>query len=372
MNDRHTGAGSRESIPRGKASVWVIAISMAVVLATMPACSTDRPPTETRTSVAADAELPAVLATIGDEEITLADLRQHAGSDLDQIEIQYRRARSQVIQNALEQVVGERILEGEARRQNQSVAQLVAAEAGGTLEPSDIEIQAWYQDNVQRVGGRSLDEVRPQIANLLRDQKSQAATQALEQRLRQELQVAVHYEPFRFQLNNDRAPYLGGSSAPVTLVEFSDFECPYCARFAGTLKQLNAAFGDDLKIVYRQFPITSIHPSAFKAAEASLCAHEQNRFWEMHDAMFLQQGRLGVSSLKEIARQVGLNGARFDRCLDTGRFVEQIQNDLSEASRLGITGTPAVFLNGVPLQGGAQPYEVVAEAVQRELDRVRR
>jgi protein-disulfide isomerase len=322
--------------------------------------------------VAGSAEEPDVLATIGDEEVTLADLRQHAGSDLDQIEIQYRRARSQVIQNALEQVVRERILEGEARRQNQSVAQLIAAEAGGTLEPSDVEIQVWYQDNAQRVGGRSLDEVRPQIANLLRDEKSQAATQALEQRLRQEREVVVHYEPFRFQLNNDGSPYLGGSNALVTLVEYSDFECPFCARFATTLKQLNAAFGDDLKIVYRQFPITSIHPNAFKAAEGSLCAHDQGKFWEMHDAMFFQQNRLAVSDIKALARQLGLDQRRFDQCLDSGRYTEQVQNDMREAQAVGVTGTPALFINGVPLQGGAQPYEVVAEAIQQELDRVRR
>ena len=350
------------------------AAALAVLLAaTLAACNGDRAATAQQGPImAGGSDVPDVLATIGDEQITLADLRQYAGNDLDQIEIQYQRARSQVIQNALEQVVRERILEAEARRQNQSVAQLVAAEAGGTVDPSDIEIQAWYQDNPQRVGGRSLDEVRPQIANLLRDEKSQAATQALEQRLRQEREVVVHYEPFRFQLNNDGAPYLGGSSAPVTLVEFSDFECPFCARFATTLKQLNAAFGDDVKIVYRQFPITSIHPNAFKAAEGSLCAHDQGKFWEMHDAMFFQQNRLAVSDIKALSRQLGLDQRRFDQCLDSGRFTEQVQNDMREAQTAGVTGTPALFVNGVPLQGGAQPYEVVAEAIQRELDRVRR
>jgi protein-disulfide isomerase len=349
------------------------AAALAVLLATtLAACSGDRSATAQPGPIMAGDDVPDVLATIGDEQITLADLRQYAGSDLDQIEVQYRRARSQVIQNALEQVLRERILESEARRQNQSVAQLVAAEAGGTLDPSDIEVQAWYQDNPQRVGGRPLDDVRPQIVNLLRDEKSQAATQALEQRLRQEQQVTIHYEPFRFQLNNDGSPYLGGSNAPVTLVEFSDFECPFCARFAGTLKQLHAAFGDDLKIVYRQFPIPSIHPNAFKAAEGSLCAHDQGKFWEMHDAMFFQQNRLAVSDVKALARQLGLDQRRFDQCLDSGRFTEQVQNDMREAQTVGVTGTPALFINGVPLQGGAQPYEVVAEAVQRELDRVRR
>src|SRR6185369_13194511 len=160
-----------------------------------------------------------------------------------------------------------------------------------------------------------------------------AAAKKLEQRLRTELRVAVAYEPFRLQFDNEKAPTLGKSEAPVTLVEFSDFQCPFCQAAAPTLKRVEQNFGDKVQIVYRQFPLTSIHPFAFKAAEASLCANEQGKFWEMHDAMFEDQTKLGVSDLKQTARRLGVDGKKFDSCIDTGRYVERVQNDQKEGQR---------------------------------------
>jgi predicted DsbA family dithiol-disulfide isomerase len=322
--------------------------------------------------ILAGGQEPEVLATIEGESVTLADLREYAGDDLDQLEVQYRRARSKLIQAGLDQLLRQRVIEAEARNQNRTVAQLITDQAGGSLEPTEAEIAAWHQSNPDRVADRPLEEVRPQIVQFLREQKTRDATVALEQRLQSERGVTVHFEPFRARHDNEGSPALGPANAPVTLVEYSDFECPFCARFATTLKQLHQEFGDDLRIVYRQFPITSIHPGAFKAAEASLCAHDQGRFWEMHDAMFAQQNRLAVSDLRQLARQLGLDQRKFDSCLDTGRHVERVQNDTREAVTLGVNGTPALFVNGVPLEPGAQPFEVVANAIRQELARARR
>jgi len=317
-------------------------------------------------------DIPEVLATIGNEEVTLADIRGRVGDDLDRMEMQYLRARSRAIENTLQAVLRERVILAEARSRDMSVDELVAAEAGGTLDPSGLEVEIWYQENLDRLGGRSLDELRPQIADYLRDERRRAAAFELEARLFAERGVIIHFEPARVVLNNEGAPFLGPRDAPVTLVEFSDFECPYCGQFAPTLKRLSEAFGDDLRIVYRHFPLSSIHPGAFKAAEASLCAHEQGKFWEMHDLIFAEMRQLAVADLKEKARRLGLDGRRFDECLDTGRFTEQVQNDLQEASRIGVTGTPALFINGVQLEGGAVPFETAASAIRKELARVRR
>jgi protein-disulfide isomerase len=235
-----------------------------------------------------------------------------------------------------------------------------------------VEVDIWYQENQARLGGRSLDELRPQIAEYLREERRREVALQLEERLFRERGVVIHFEPVRLSLNNEGAPYLGPRNAPVTLVEFSDFECPYCAQLVPTLKRLKETFGDDLRIVYRHFPLSSIHPGAFKAAEASLCAHEQGRFWEMHDLMFAEMRQLAVADLNEKARRLGLDGRRFDECLDSGRFTEQVQNDLQEAARIGVTGTPALFINGVQLEGGAVPFETAASAIRKELARVRR
>ena len=317
-------------------------------------------------------EVPEVLATVGDEPVTLADIRTRVGSQLDQMEMQYLRARSSTIEGALETVLQERVLQAEARDRGMSIDELLGAEAGGALEPSDIEVEVWYQENRARLGGRSLEELRSQIADHLRDERRREVVTQLEARLFEERGVIIHFEPARVVLNNEGAPALGSGSAPVTLVEFSDFECPYCAQMAPTLKRLAETFGDDLQIVYRQFPIPSLHPGAFKAAEASLCAHEQGRFWDMHDLMFAEMSRLSVADLKEKARRIGLDGRRFDACLDSGRYVERVQNDMQEGSRVGVNGTPAIFVNGVRLEGGAVAYEMAAAAIRKELIRASR
>jgi protein-disulfide isomerase len=310
-----------------------------------------------------------VLATIGNEKITMAELRTRAADQLDILETQYQRAKSRIIQSALDSLIRDRIWDAEATKTGKSVDSLIAAEAAPSgLVPSDADISAWYQANQSRTGGRTLQELRPQIADFLTRERRAAATKKLEERLRTELRVAVVYRPFRLQFDNEKAPTLGKSEAPVTLVEFSDFQCPFCQAAAPTLKQVEQKFGDKVRIVYRQYPLTSLHPFAFKAAEASLCANEQGMFWQMHDAMFADQKKLSVSDLKQTARRLGMNGKSFDGCLDSGRYVEQVQNDQKEGSRIGVTGTPAMFINGVSVDGGAVPYSVLEAAIQKELE----
>jgi predicted DsbA family dithiol-disulfide isomerase len=354
------------------------AITMALALGALggaAGCSDAPTPAAGATTTTAGGTTPAgdpaaeVLATVGGDAITMQDVRAVAGAELDQLETSYHRARSKAIDAALTAVLRDRVLIAEAERQGKTLNDLIVAEAGGSLEPNDIEIAAWYEDNRERVGGRPLDQVRAQIADLLRNQHRQRAMERLEARLNAERGVRVLFEPFRVTFDNAGAPSAGNPAAPVTVVEFSDFQCPFCQRFAPTLRQVARDYGDRVHVVYRQYPITTIHPDAFKAAEASLCANEQGKFWEMHDAMFAQQDRLQVRELKALAGRLGLDRERFDACLDAGRHVEQVQQDLAEGSRAGITGTPAVFVNGVELPGGAVPYETVRQAIDRELAR---
>lgn len=319
---------------------------------------------------AASADLPEVLATIGSEQITIADVRARAGGQLDQIEANYRRQRTRFVESMLQSMVRERTLMAEAEKQGKTVERMVLEEAGGSFEPNDVEIGAWYEDNRARVGGRTLEQARPQIVNMLSTQRRREATEKLEARLNRELDVKIHLEPYRVTLNNEGAPTAGKADAAVTLVEFSDFQCPFCARFVPTLKQIEANYGDRVKIVYRQYPIASLHPNAFKAAEASLCANEQGKFWQIHDLMFQEQAQLSVRELKVMANRLGMDQSKFDACLDSGRYAEQIQNDLAEGGRAGMTGTPALFVNGIEIPGGAVPYETVARAIDQELARL--
>jgi protein-disulfide isomerase len=179
----------------------------------------------------------------------------------------------------------------------------------------------------------------------------------------------VAFEPTRIDVEADGFPAKGPADAPVTIVEFSDFQCPFCSRLLPALGQVVEEYGNQVRLVFRQFPLSSLHPDAQKAAEASLCANEQGMFWEMHDAMFENQQALGVEQLKATARSLGVEGTDFDSCLDSGRFATEVAADLQAGRAIGVNGTPALFINGRFLSG-AKPFEDIAELVDDELQRI--
>jgi protein-disulfide isomerase len=159
----------------------------------------------------------------------------------------------------------------------------------------------------------------------------------------------------------------GAVNAKVTLIEYSDFECPYCTKHRSSLDQAVAEFPNDVQLVYRHFPL-SFHANAQKAAEASECAAKQGKFWEMHDKIFEASGAgtMSVDKWKELARGLGLDGAKFDACLDSGETADRVAQNLDEGSYAGVGGTPATFVNG-QLVEGAVPYETLKAMIQAEL-----
>lgn len=159
-------------------------------------------------------------------------------------------------------------------------------------------------------------------------------------------------------------PVLGDKDAEISIVEFSDFQCPFCARAAdGAVAEFKKSsyFKDGkVNLVYKHFPLNSIHPYAQKAAEASVCAQEQGKFWEMHDIIFENQGALDIASLKGYAKKIGLNQAKFDSCLDDGKGSAKVSNDLKQATNAGGQGTPYFVLinedGKTTAISGAQPW----------------
>ncbi len=172
----------------------------------------------------------------------------------------------------------------------------------------------------------------------------------------------------RVQVSIDDDAVLGKEDAPVTMVEFSDYECPFCGRhFSETYPQIKKDYIDTgkVKLVFRDFPL-SFHPNAQKAAEAAECAGEQGKYYEMHDKLFSNQQALDVASLKAYAQQIGLKAADFNKCLDDGKMASEISKDASEGASYGVQGTPALFING-RLISGAQPYAAFKAAIDAEL-----
>jgi protein-disulfide isomerase len=165
----------------------------------------------------------------------------------------------------------------------------------------------------------------------------------------------------------DDDPALGPEDAPVTIVEFADFQCPYCATFnTQTLPQILSNYGDRVRFVYRDFPLTSLHANALKAAEASECADDQGAYWKYHDLLFQNQSALDDASLKGYAASLGLDTATFDDCLDSDKQQSEIQKDFQDGNTAGVQGTPSFFVNGMPLVG-AQPYSAFQAAIEAAL-----
>jgi len=179
---------------------------------------------------------------------------------------------------------------------------------------------------------------------------------------------SIFQEPQRTEVATAGYPTRGPATAPVTIVEFSDFECPFCGRLFPTLKAVEKNYPSQVRIVYRQYPLRRIHPMAEKAAEASLCANEQGRFWEMHDSLFGDQEHLMVDALKARAVELKLDTAAFNACLDSGKEVAAIDKDIAEGTNAGVTGTPAMFING-RMVVGARPYADIQAVIEDELAR---
>ena len=363
--DRHARGVRRPGIAQLPLSLGVLGVAMMIAGCRETAAA---PKESTAHAAVAASDLPEVLATVGDSKVTLADVRAKAGEDLDKLETQYQLMRSRILSSVLDSLIKEKTLGAEAKKKGKSIDELVAAEAGSAgFTPTDVEVTTWYQQNPDRVGGRPLNDVKSQIIAYLSNVKRTEAESKLQERLKAENKVVLNYKPYRLQFANEGAPVTGKKDAPVEIVEFSDFQCPFCQRMAPTIKEIKQKYPDQVRIVYRQYPLTNIHPFAAKAAEASLCANEQGKFWELHDVMFKDQKKLAVADLKESAKSLGMDEKKFNSCLDSGKYVEQVQNDSKEAQRIGVTGTPALFVNGIQLAGGAVPFTVVEEAIQKEL-----
>jgi len=171
----------------------------------------------------------------------------------------------------------------------------------------------------------------------------------------------------RYDVPTEGFPSIGPKDAPIVIVEFSDFQCPYCKRFFDeTYKQLLADYPGKIRFVFRHLPLTSIHPEAYPAAEASMCANEQNSFWEYHDKVFENQDKLGRELYLQIANDLNLDKPAFENCINTGKFKAVVQQDSDYAVNLGIQSTPTFFINGLALVG-AQPIEAFKQVIDMEL-----
>lgn len=345
----------------------VLTASLTTLLA-WPLSAAKQPPASTPAA-------SKTAATVGGVAIAESEVAGRIPNELQKIEEQ----RLEVLTSALDDLIESRLVELEAKQRGISSSELLQQEV--TLkapEPTPGEIDAYYEGS-KGSNSRPKEELAPQIRSYLLNQRRESARTALFSMLRKkygvrnflqeerDLFAVTRAAGLRKLVETSDSPSMGPAGAPVTLVEFSDFECPYCSRVGPTLKQLVSNYGGKVRVVYRQFPL-GMHRNAQKAAEASLCANEQGKFWEYHDLLFQEQQKLSVPDLTKKAQQVGLDEPRFAACLNEGAMAERVRKDADAGSQAGVNGTPALVING-KLIAGAVPYDELARTVQEELDR---
>ena len=288
-----------------------------------------------------------MVATIGSEKITAGQLDEQIKGQLQAIDKQKFQARKQ----GLEKMVADKLLKSEAEKKGMTPEQYVKVEIDDKVAPpTDQQIQDFFNQNAARLPpGSKLETYKAQIVNYLTQNQRQQRAQAMFDQLKKDNQVSIKLSEPR-QVVEAKGPARGPSTAPVTMVEFSDFQCPFCGK---------------AKLVFRHFPL-DFHKNAEKAAEASMCANEQGKFWEYHDVLFKNQQTLEVPQLKDHAKDVGLDTASFSACLDSGKYKKAVDDDMAAGQKVGVTGTPAFFINGVMING-AQPFDEFKKVIDQEL-----
>ena len=279
------------------------------------------------------------------------------------------RAREQQLRSqALDALVAQALIEKEAEARGVTPEVLHKAEVEDKAVVTEADAKAYYEANKARFGTTGEAQALQQIRAGLGQQRQTERRAAFTRELKSKYEVKVLLEPYRVPVEVGTAPVRGNPKAPVTILEFSDFQCPFCVRARPTVSRVREAYGDKVRWVFRHFPL-DFHAQAEKAGEAAACAGDQGKFWEMHDLLWSNTAKLQVPDLKAHAATLGLDAAAFGECLDSGRHGGLVSGDLAAGQGYGVSGTPAFFVNGRPLVG-AQPFEAFAQAIDDELQRL--
>jgi protein-disulfide isomerase len=310
---------------------------------------------------------PRVAAKVADEVVTLDEIEKTVASQLAQLEEQ----RYQLMASKLEELIAERLLAREAKRRGISVEELLKAEVLSKVpEVTEADVTAFITQNKGRMQEETA-ELRLKVRAYLREQKVAQQRSAYAASLERGAKVERFLEepePYRVTVK-EGAFATGPRDAPVTIVEFSDFQCPFCRTVVATIREVMRQYPTTVRLAFRDFPIANLHPKAPKVAEAARCAGEHGKFWEYHDLLFDHQTQATTEDFKRFADQLKLDPKSFASCLDSGKQRAAVKSDLEEGARLGITGTPTFFINGRMLVG-AVPLETFRKVIDSEVRRL--
>ena len=307
------------------------------------------------------------VATLGDETITQGELDAWIKDELwrNQTDDENPTKMFSLRQRGLDRMIDQRLIDAEAARRGVEPDKLLDDEAAKRVTVSDADVKAFYDQHGESWGDRKLETEAAGIRTYLERQKGADAAQAFVAELRANAKVATLLVQPRIAIAG-KGHSKGPENAAVTVIEFSDYECPFCRRAEPVVEQMLKEYAGKVRFEYRHFPLESIHPQARGAAEAAACADEQGRFWEFHAQLFAGTSSLTQPQLLAHATKAGLDGAAFQACVVEGRGRTRVDADLAAGEAAGVTGTPAFFVNGVPFSG-AIPIEEFRRAIDAEL-----
>jgi protein-disulfide isomerase len=315
-----------------------------------------------RAQPAAAGKRGAPIATVDGRPIYADDLASTIAPKM----LQLRNQEYEIRRQALDALIRRKLVEIEAKKRGISPEKLLEQEADSKVgEPGDAELRGYYlaiKDEVKQ----PFDQAKAQLRVRVKQLEIQHARGAYEDSLRANAKIAIFLHPPTVQVGYDPTRVRGDANAPVTIVEFGDFQCPYCRRAQTTLRDLLAKYKGRVKLAFRDFPLRTIHPQAEIAAEAARCAEAQGKFWPFHDALYADQSKLSQPELIATAQSLGLDGNTFQSCLADGKFADQVEQDVQAGAQLGVDATPTFFINGVLLQG-AQPEAQFEKIIDAEL-----
>lgn len=345
--------------------------NLAAVAATLSACQT-RTPTQMRPDTLAPShavERNVIVARLNGEAITAGQLDDSLKGGMIRTEIEYLQKRYELRSQGLDKILDDRLIAAKAKALGITVPQLVEKEVTAKVAiPSDAEQHELY-DQAQAAGKQlpPYEQIKDELVAFIRERKTESALEAYYGQLRAEAKIEKLLGPLLLpKIAVDAiGPAQGPADAPITIIEFSDYECPFCGRVEPTVQQVLQRYKGKVRLVYREFPL-GMHEHAQKASEAALCAHDQGKFWEMHAKLFDNQRHLSTDELKGYAKGIELDTARFETCLDSAEKANDVAASQRAGEEVGVSGTPAFFINGRPLFG-AMPVERFIEIIDAEL-----
>ncbi len=311
----------------------------------------------------------AVVASWNGGSVTYGDLKAEIGAHLIQMEVEYLTNRYQTESQAADQLLTQKVIEAEADKRGISADDLVKAEVEDKTEPpTEDEIQEIYQAMQRQLRGRPLEEVRDPITQQALQRKQQMRFSEWVGQLKEAAGAKVSV-PFpdlpRVDVSVDDDPMMGNKDATVTIVQFAEYQCPYCGKANATMDKIMKDYDGKVRMVFRDFPL-SFHDRAIPAAIAANCADKQGKYWEMHDQLMSNQRALTDADFEGYATKAGLDLAAWNECRKDPAVAAEINTDMEAGAALGVSGTPAFFINGIMLSG-ALPYDMFAQIIDKEL-----